>query len=145
MSPSIPVGERVLLTLWVGGLWAIGFLAAPILFAVLEDRSLAGTLAGEMFRALAWIGLLCGSLLLLFHKLTPGRPSWRLWVLAGMLLVILADRLLLAPMIADLRAEGLSDGANFARLHGVASTLYLVNCLAGLALVAFGSARGQGT
>ncbi|HEY9151095.1 MAG TPA: DUF4149 domain-containing protein, partial [Gammaproteobacteria bacterium] len=62
MSPSIPVGERILLTLWVGGLWAIGFIAAPILFAVLEDRTLAGTLAGEMFRALAWLGLVCGSL-----------------------------------------------------------------------------------
>ena len=138
MNPSIPVGERILLTLWVGGLWAIGFIAAPILFAVLEDRALAGTLAGEMFRALAWLGLVCGSLLLLFDRLTPGRPSWRLWVLAGMLLVILADRLLLAPMIADLRATGLSGGAEFARLHGLASTLYLLNCLAGLALVAFG-------
>jgi hypothetical protein len=143
VTPSIPIGERVLLTLWVGGLWAIGFIAAPILFAVIEDRALAGTLAGEMFRAMAWIGLLCGGLLLLFHKLTPGRPSWRLWVLAGMLLVILADRLLLAPMIADLRATGLSGSANFARLHGLASTLYLLNCLAGLALVAFGSSRGQ--
>ena len=145
MSPSIPVGERILLTLWVGGLWAIGFIAAPILFAVLEDRTLAGTLAGEMFRALAWLGLVCGSLLLLFHKLSRGRPVWRLWVLAGMLLVILVDRLWLAPLIADLRATGLSGSAEFARLHGVASTLYLLNSLAGLALVAFGPSRGQST
>ena len=138
MNPAINIGERILLTLWVGALWGVGFIAVPILFAVLEDRSLAGTLAGEMFRALAWLGLVCGSLLLLFHKLSPGRPAWRLWVLAGMLLVILVDRLLLAPMIAELRAEGLSGSAEFARLHGAASTLYLVNSLAGLALVAFG-------
>ncbi len=143
MSPSIPVGERILLTLWVGGLWAIGFIAAPILFAVLEDRALAGTLAGEMFRALAWLGLVCGSLLLLFHKLSRGRPAWRLWVLVAMLLLILVDRLLLAPMIADLRATGLSGSAEFASLHGVSSTLYLFNCLAGLALVAFGPSGGR--
>lgn len=145
MTPAIPIGERILLTLWVGSLWAIGFIAAPILFAVLEDRALAGTLAGEMFRALAWLGLVCGSLLLLFHRLNPGRPAWRLWALVAMLLLILVDRLLLAPMIADLRAEGLSGSVEFARLHGVASTLYLVNCLVGLALVAFGPSRGQST
>ena len=28
-------------TLWVGGLWAIGFIAAPALFASLKDRVLA--------------------------------------------------------------------------------------------------------
>jgi hypothetical protein len=138
LNNPVFIGERILLTLWVGALWAIGFIAAPILFAVLDDRTLAGTLAGEMFRALAWLGLVCGSLLLLFHRLNPGRPSWRMWVLAGMLLVILAERLLLAPMVAELRAQGLGDSVEFARLHGVASTLYLVNSLAGLALVAFG-------
>lgn len=143
MTAVLPIGERILLTLWVGGLWAIGFIAAPILFAVLEDRALAGTLAGEMFRALAWLGLVCGSLLLLFHRLSPGRPSWRLWVLVAMLLLILVDRWLLAPMIAELRTEGLTGSTEFARLHGAASTLYLVNCLAGLALVAFGAPSGS--
>lgn len=138
MNTPLFIGERVLLALWVGTLWAIGFIAAPVLFTVLDDRALAGTLAGEMFRAIAWLGLICGSLLMLFHRLGPARPAWRLWVLAGMLLVILVDRLWLAPVIAGMRAEGLAGSVEFARLHGVASSLYLVNCLAGLALVAFG-------
>ena len=57
------VGERILLTLWVGGLWAIGYIAAPTLFAMLDDRKLAGALAGQMFHIISYIGLVCGTLL----------------------------------------------------------------------------------
>jgi len=63
-STRLLAGERILLTLWVGGLWAIGYIVAPALFANLEDRALAGTLAGVMFNIIAWVGLACGSLLL---------------------------------------------------------------------------------
>lgn len=137
MPTRILIGERILLTLWVGALWAIGFIAAPILFAVLDDRNLAGTLAGEMFRAVAYLGMLCGTLLLLFHFLQD-RPRWRLWVLLLMLLLVAAGQFILAPMVADMRAAGLSATPDFGRLHGIASSLYLVTSLAGLALVAFG-------
>ena len=37
------------LTAWVGALWAIGYIAAPLLFAHLADRATAGSLAGSMF------------------------------------------------------------------------------------------------
>jgi len=33
------------ITLWVGGLWAVGYLAAPMLFYNLSDRMLAGMVA----------------------------------------------------------------------------------------------------
>ncbi|MEO8342514.1 MAG: DUF4149 domain-containing protein, partial [Gallionella sp.] len=36
-------------TAWVGGLWAIGYLAVPVLFYAQPDRQLAGLLAGQMF------------------------------------------------------------------------------------------------
>ena len=48
-NAGLLAGDRILLTLWVGSLWAIGYIAAPTLFATLEDRALAGTLAGAMF------------------------------------------------------------------------------------------------
>jgi len=135
-APAL-IGERILLSLWVGALWAIGFIAAPVLFALLDDRALAGSLAGEMFRAVAYLGLLCGSLLLAFQLLPPNRPRWRLWVLLGMLALVAIGQFVLAPMVAELRAAGLSAGPDFGRLHGIASTLYLLTSLAGLALVAF--------
>lgn len=57
---------NVAVALWVGGLLAMGYLVAPLLFSKLADRSLAGSVAGTMFSAMAWVGLACGSYLLLF-------------------------------------------------------------------------------
>ena len=44
------------ITLWVGGMWAIGYLAAPVLFASLGDRQLAGMVAGKLFALIGWVG-----------------------------------------------------------------------------------------
>lgn len=139
----VSIGERILLTLWVGGMWAIGYLAAPTLFAVLEDRSLAGTLAGKMFTGMSVIGLLCGSLLLAGLLLRNGGRAWRqwrVWVVLVMLAVVVTGQFVLQPAMAELRAAGLSgeNAARFGMLHGVSSTLFLLNSLLGLALVAFG-------
>src|SRR4051812_30024386 len=50
--------------LWAGSLWTIGYLVAPTLFATLNDNVLAGVIAGSMFRAEAWLSLVCGCVLL---------------------------------------------------------------------------------
>ena len=135
-----PAGERLLLTLWVGGLWAIGYMVAPALFATLDDRALAGSLAGVMFEIIAYVGVVCGVLLLLFNQLRNAgrRYNWRALVLLAMLLAVLAGEFLLAPMIAGLREQGLADSAQFARLHGIAASIYLLTSLLGLALVIAG-------
>src|SRR5258706_13273523 len=59
--------QSIAITLWVGGLWAIGLIVAPLLFHSLGDRSQAGMLAGLFFTAIAYIGLGCGAYLLLFR------------------------------------------------------------------------------
>ena len=142
--------DAPLLTLWVGGQWAIGYLAVPVLFQMLEDRRLAGTLAGEMFTAVAYVGLACGSLLmasLLYREGVAAWRNWRLGVLALMLGLILAGEFGLHPQVAALRESGFAEGSEeagrFARLHGLASMLYLVNSLLGLGLVMAGSRRGD--
>lgn len=132
------VGERLLTVLWIGSLWTIGYLVAPTLFAVLEDRALAGLLAGRLFTIGNYLGLICGSLLLLGVWLNPpedGRRGWRAGLLAVMLGIILVSQFVLQPVLADLKAQG--GGAAFVRLHGVSASLYLVNSLLGLAWVAF--------
>ncbi len=43
------VSQRILLTFWVGGLWAIGYVAVPVLFNMISDRYLAGGIAGRLF------------------------------------------------------------------------------------------------
>ena len=140
MSDSrLLAGERILLTLWVGGLWAIGYIVAPALFANLEDRALAGSLAGVMFEIIAYVGLLCGGLLLVFNQMRNSRRlNWRALVLLLMLLLIAVGQFYLAPMIAGLRSQGLADSVQFGRLHGVAASGYLLTSLLGLVLVIAG-------
>ncbi len=139
------IGERILLTLWVGALWAIGYLAVPTLFALLDDRVLAGMLAGRMFTLVSFLGLVCGTLLLLGTGLRQGwlvLRSVRAWLLLVMLLLVVAGEFGLQPLMAQLKAQGLAEGsaqaAQFARLHGIASIIYLFNSLCGLLLVGLG-------
>jgi len=136
-NAGLLAGDRILLTLWVGSLWAIGYIAAPTLFATLEDRALAGTLAGAMFEIVAYIGMVCAALLLLSNQLrNPGRRlNWRAVVLSVMFLLVLAGQFVVAPMVAEMRLAGTSASPAFARLHGVAATAYLITSLLGLALV----------
>lgn len=132
----LPALERLLLTLWAGSLWVTGFMVAPVLFSVLEDRALAGTLAGELFGITAWIGLACGGLLLALNGVNYRALNWRGLLLAGMLLLVATGQFVLAPMIAGLREQGLSATPRFGQLHGLASVLYVITSLCGLLLVA---------
>lgn len=137
--------ERILLTAWVGGLWAIGYLAAPVLFKMLDDRRMAGELAGHMFKIVAILGLVCGTVLLfaaiLRHR-TKWLRAWRVWTLIAMLVLVAIGLFVLQPMIQDVKAQGLVEGSEqvrrFGLLHGVSSLLYLLTSVGGLALVACG-------
>ncbi len=144
------VGERILLTLWVGGMWTVGYIVAPTLFQMLDDRMLAGKLAGQLFTVISYIGLLCGGVLLagqLYQAREKGLRHWRVWLLLLMLLIVVVGEFYLQPLMAELKAKGLQADAavarEFGKLHGVASVLFLINSLAGLALVAFGLHRRQ--
>lgn len=132
-----------MLTLWVGSLWAVGAMVAPVLFTQLDDRALAGSLAGNLFTLTALLGLVCGSILLIASLLRTARYDWRAWVTTAMLLLVAAGQFLLAPMIGDLRDEGLADSAGFARLHGLASLLFMLTAGLGLLLVAAGRAQAD--
>jgi hypothetical protein len=131
--------ERALLTLWVGGMWAIGYIVAPILFNVLDDRQLAGMIAGHTFTAMSYVGLACGSLLLIGSAYSRGWKHWRHAVLLLMLVVVCVGQFVLQPMMAELKAAGIAEGTaaavTFGKLHGVASILFLINSLSGLILV----------
>ena len=139
------ISDRILLTLWVGGMWSIGYVVAPVLFGMLE-RQLAGEVAGRLFTIMSYIGLVCGVLLLLSVLFQRGLQDWRHWrvlVLLGMLVVIILGQFVLQPMMVELKAAGLLGEVKeqFGRLHGISSVLFLINSLAGLALVVFDPAR----
>ncbi len=132
------VGERILLTLWAGSMWTVGYLVAPTLFAVLDDRQLAGMLAGRLFGIVAYLGLVCGVLLLIGQVIRSGWRGWRVYALIVMLAVTAFGEFVLQPRMAALKAQGGAGAESFAMLHGVSSTLFLIVSILALALVAFG-------
>lgn len=134
-------GERVLLSFWVGALWSIGYLAVPTLFSALDDRVLAGMIAGKMFTGVSFIGLGCGSALLASLWMQSVKPlnERRVQLLLVMLLLLVIGEFVLQPNMAALKAEGLIEGsgaaARFGVLHGIASLLYFVNSVIGVVLL----------
>ena len=136
----------VLVTLWVGALWAIGYVAAPTLFyALQEDKQMAGMLAGKMFSYVAYLGIVCGFYLLIQRLLRYGTPALKqgfFWVVVLMLLLILAGQFGIQPILAQLKAQAMPADVmqsvfadRFNTWHGVASIAYLVESLLGLVLV----------
>jgi hypothetical protein len=143
--------ERIILTLWVGGLWGVGFLAVPVLFHSL-DRHAAGELAAPMFTLVNGFGLLCGLLLLLSTAFFGGRGwyrSWRTGVVIVMMAVSAVILFIIQPQMAALKvqaaAAGGTLGTQFGRLHGISSILYLLASVLGLLLAGAGGLRRQGS
>jgi len=134
--------ERILLALWVGSLWVTGFLVAPTLFALLDDRALAGTIAGNLFTKISYIGLLCGAVLLVLNQRMKRGIGWRPMLIIAMLALVVIGQFVLTPMIVELRQQGLTETARFGQLHGLAGVLYLVTSVLGLGLVAAGQPPG---
>ena len=134
----VSASERILLALWVGSLWVAGFVVAPLLFAELDDRALAGSVAGSLFTLTSYIGLVSGSLLLVFNGVSFRRINWRAAVIVGMLLLVVVGQYVITPMVADLRVQGLTDTPRFGQLHGLASVLFILTSVLGLVLVAAG-------
>ncbi len=132
-------GEKILLTIWIGALWTIGFLVTPTLFGILEDRHMAGMLAGKMFTAVSYIGLFSGLVLLLseFRRSESFQSNKRVWLLILMLILVVIGEFLIQPQMAALKQAGLSVGPEFDRLHGIATVLYMLNCLFGLVLLVY--------
>lgn len=135
----------LLVTAWVGGLWAIGYLAAPALFYTLEDKQMAGMLAGKMFAWVAYFGMF-SAFYLLIHRLaqhgTPALKQGFFWAVAGMLLLTLAGHFGIQPILAQLKTQaGVVDvmqsvfADRFRTWHGVASIGYLFESLLGVVLV----------
>jgi len=133
------IGEKIVLTLWVGGMWAVGYVVVPTLFSMLE-KTVAGNVAGQLFTIMSYVGLVCGSLLTIGIVSRLGSQvthNWVFWALLVMLLIILIGQFVLQPMMAELKVVGLTDlnRSAFGKLHGIASVLFLINSLLGLLLV----------
>ncbi|MDA8390197.1 MAG: DUF4149 domain-containing protein [Gammaproteobacteria bacterium] len=136
---------RIAAALWAGGLWAIGYAVAPLLFARLP-LALAGGLAGRLFAIWQGLGLLFGGIVFVSvrHRARP----WP--VLASLAWALDAGfELILLPVMASLKGPHFGPASPhwhvFLILHGVAAACYLVEGLLVLALVAGGVVKTNGT
>ena len=77
--------EALLLVIWIGGIWTVGYIVAPVLFSTLDDRSAAALVAGKLFSVMGLVGLYCGTLLLFLlvaegQRMKAFRPLFMLWL-----------------------------------------------------------------
>ena len=134
----------IVVTLWVGALWMTG-LTAYVLFDTLQDKQLAGSLAGKLFTTVSYIGMASAFYLLIQRLLDYGTGALKqsyFWAVFVMLLLILAGHFGIQPILAQLKIDALANNITqtvfadrFKTWHGVASVAYLVQCLLGFVLV----------
>lgn len=133
------------LVLWIGGIWAIGYIAAPVLFASLGDKQLAGMLAGKLFGVMAWVGMASAGYLLVYRIARDGGAALKtlfFWVIVLMLALTLAGHFGIQPIMQGLKDQAMPQAVmqsvfadRFQRWHGVSSILYLIQSVLGLFLV----------
>lgn len=138
---------RLLSAVWVGSLLTIGYAVAPVLFKTLE-RMTAGSVAAQLFRIEAILGVVCGVLLLALsnQQVRRGGSDYRRvrWIVAAMVVCVLVGYFALQPFMNALRVAAMDAGTDianspyasrFGMLHGVSSVFYLVESVLGLMLI----------
>ncbi|HEX4329323.1 MAG TPA: DUF4149 domain-containing protein [Burkholderiales bacterium] len=145
MKPWAAGLYALLLAVWAGGLWTLGWVV-PVLFANLQPV-VAGNIAAQLFTGLSWGGLVCGAGLMALRvwalpaQLPRGRDRV-LWALALMLLLTVVGHFGLGALMEDLRRQAaplsISESplrGRFGMLHGISSTLYLIQAAIAVVLV----------
>jgi hypothetical protein len=147
------------LVVWVGGLVALGAVAAPATFDVMaarqiaDGRVIAGAVFGEMLDRFHHISYVCGAVLpgsLVVRGVLGPRPrrfGLRIAVSFLMLAAVLYSGFLLSPRITRLQQSiGVAPSSlpatdarrvAFGRLHGLSNAVQLIPLLGGLLLLAF--------
>jgi uncharacterized membrane protein len=145
------------LVVWVGGLIALGGIAAPAAFDVLGaqqaagGRLLAGAVFGEVLRRFSFVSYAAGVILLgtlVVRAILGPRPrrfAWRAVVVLLMLAATAYAAIVVAGHIHQLQlAMGVAPSSlpvtdprriEFGRLHGLSTSLQLVPLLGGFALI----------
>ena len=149
------------IAVWIGGLLALGAVAAPAIFDVValrqvpDDRLLAGAIFGEVLRRFHLVSYGCGALMLMSFVTRavlgprPRRFSLRLTVATLMLAASLYSGMVLSSRIARVQHEiGVSTSPSslpatdprrleFGRLHGQSTLIQLVPLIGGVVLMLF--------
>ena len=143
-------GERLLLTLWIGSLWSIGYLAVPMAFANLE-LTIAGDYAGKLFYAVNILSLISACILLISRLFVFGVTTfhryWRSWLILVMLIMSVVFLLFIQPDMASIKLlDWRTDPIlteRFNMLHRLSESMYMLMSLLGLMLVLTSDKRAE--
>ena len=149
------------IAVWIGGLAALGGIAAPAIFEVVslrqvpEARMLSGAIFGEVLRRFDLVSYACGVLILVTLAVRavlgprPRRFSTRVAITVLMLAASMYSGMVIAHQIARVQQEigpGVAPSSlpagdprrvAFGRLHGQSTLIQLVPMLGGLVLMFF--------
>jgi hypothetical protein len=147
----------VALALWIGGLAALGAVAAPTLFETLQahdpatGRELSGLAFGAVFTRFQFAAWGLGAAVVASLGIRaalgprPRRLAIRLWVAALMISASVAVVIVIAPRIDRIRTSVTGPVANlpdtdarrveFGRLHGLSNALMVLTLAGGLGLL----------
>ena len=141
----LPAARLLVAALWAGSLWALGYIAAPAAFAVLESGQ-AGNLVATLLSRQAWLSIACALLLFVLlwrsSDLAPARKRFLKLLVLAMLACALVIFVGLQPAMAHLRELAGAGGVRaspywtqFAVMHGVSQVFHLVQSLLGAWLI----------
>lgn len=141
------------LALWVGGIAALSWVAAPAVFKTAPSRPVAGEIFGSVLRAFGYVEMACAAVLAVSAIVLGWRSPEEGWikatrlVLVGLMVALLMTYALgVHPAMAQerarvadfaARAEGDPARARFDRLHRWSVRLVGTNLLIGIALLVF--------
>ncbi len=144
-ASRLAAARLLVAVLWAGALWALGYIAAPAVFAVVPS-SVAGDVVAGLLHRLGWVSVGCALLMFVLvwvsGDLEPGRRrSLNLLVLA-MLACALVMWAGLQPAMAQMRALAGPGGVRaspywtqFAVMHGVSQLFHVAESILAAVLV----------
>ena len=148
VQPKLQRAVNLLAGLWVGSFLTVGFLVTPIIFTTLDDRQLAGSVAGALFKLQANLSVaVCLALIGLSYVLArSGLKQFKFTqaILVMMLVCICSAAFIIIPWMSSLKEQAMLLGSSvmdsewastFNQLHRVSSGIYTFQSLLGIILV----------
>ena len=113
---------RLLLALWAGLVLTVGLVAAPLLFAVLDDRHLAGLVAGRLFAMTAGLSMALALGVVFADRGWRSGRGLAVTLAPAVLLVI--GTLGIRPLLESARSTAGAGSPAFLLWHGVSTLIY---------------------
>jgi cytochrome c biogenesis factor len=145
MDEGLTRAQRVFMMsagLLFGGLITVGFLVTPTLFSVLDDKQVAGMIAGEIFKNTSFFSLMISVFLLIYANLLVKRSYLQFrtmrWYLLIAIVLMMIGTFVIQPMMENWREIALEGGApvmqspyaqKFAMFHHISSVMFTIEVL----------------